>query len=377
MADGGLRKLLRFTRIYGPGRALFKAAGRLRLTPPVLRPRLGPRDIGLIGCGQFAFATIGYFLQRRFGRRLLVCHDIEERQARSLARALKVPQVAPDVDALLATPGLRTVYVASNHATHAEYAARALARGLDAYVEKPVAVSLAQLAVLERARRAGPGRLFAGYNRPFAAALRDLRERLQVDPQGGISMQCFVAGHQLGADHWYRRPQEGTRICGNVGHWLDLFVHVAAWRGLPDRLQIALSWADPGERDDNMNIAITSDRADLCSIVLSARNEPFEGIHESIQIQHAQALCQIDDFRQMVLRQGKQRFSRRYWPKDPGHRRAIMQPFDAEPRRDWAEVEASTLLMLHIADMVRAGESASDFTFTQARAKLALALETA
>jgi predicted dehydrogenase len=365
------RKLLRFVAIYGPGRTLFKAAGRLRLRPPALTRRRASADIGLIGCGQFGFATIGYFLQSAFGPRIAACHDIDPAAARSLASALRVERVCSSVDELLATPGLRTVYIASNHASHADYSSRALARGLDVYVEKPIAVDDDQLLQLLRARRAASGRLFAGYNRPFSGALRWLRERLAIDPAQGITLQCFVVGHQLGTEHWYRRPEEGTRVCGNIGHWLDLMVHVLSWRGRPDRVDIALTWADAAEPDDNVAIAIASDRGDLFAVTLSSRSEPFEGIRESLHFQHGQATAEIDDFRRISLWQGPRLQRRRFWPKDVGHRRAILQPFAGDDRRDWHEVELSTMLMLHITGMVRRRERQSAFSFTECEARLA------
>ena len=65
---------------------------------------------------------------------------------------------------------------------------------------------------------------------------------------------------------------------------------------------------------------------------------------------------------------------RRYWPKDVGHRAALLQPFDDSRRRDWSEVVASTLLMLHIADMVEHGMRSSAFSFTDSSARLAHAI---
>jgi predicted dehydrogenase len=374
---GGWRKLLRFVSIYGPGRTLYKAAGRLRIALPTLRLSRVEPDIGLIGCGQFAFATIGYFLQRRFGRRMLACYDPDASARDSLARALGVRHAAPSAEALLATPDLRTVYIASNHASHAGYAAQALALGLDTYVEKPIAVTHQQLVALLATARASNARLWAGYNRPFAGAVRELRRQLCIDPAGGFSVHCFVAGHVLGLDHWYRHPDEGTRICGNVGHWLDLFVHLLAWRGLPAVFDISLAWAHPSERDDNVVVSITSERDDLLSIMLTSRTEPFEGIHESIAVQHGNTMARIDDFRALTVWQGERLIRRRYWPKDVGHAAALMQPFDAEPARAWREVEASTLLMLRIAEMVRDGERQTTFPLAQALTELDLAVERA
>lgn len=366
----GLRKLLRFAAIYGPGRTLFKAAGRLRMRLPSWRRRRQAADTGLIGCGQFGFATIGYFLHDRFGPRIAACYDTDPRAAESLAHALRVPTVSASAAELFGLAGLRYVYIASNHASHAAYAAQALERGLTVYVEKPIAVTRAQLLLLLRAQRRSGGHLFAGYNRPFSSAIEWLRRRLVVRPTQGVTLQCFVSGHRIAADHWYRRPEEGTRVCGNIGHWLDLMIHVLAWRGLPQQLQIGITWADVADFDDNLNISIGSDRGDLFSVTLSARSEPFEGIRETLHLQHGDAFAEIEDFRRITLWQGARRSRRHIWPKDVGHRQAILQPFVRAPRRDWSEVVQSTLLTMHIADMVRAREPNSSFDLLREHERL-------
>jgi hypothetical protein len=152
-------------------------------------------------------------------------------------------------------------------------------------------------------------------------------------------------------------------------------VHVFAWRGLPDKLDIVLAWASDDEPDDNMSIAISSDRGDIFSVMLSSRSEPFEGINESIHFQHADTLGKIDDFRRMTIWQGRRLVRRRYWPKDVGHGLAVLQPFRQDASRDWQEVTMSTLLMLHITDMVRSRNRMSTFSFAASRARVTKALQ--
>jgi predicted dehydrogenase len=265
---------------------------------------------------------------------------------------------------------LRTVYIASNHASHVPYALQALARGIDVYIEKPVAVSREQLRRLVDACAASGARIHAGYNRPFAGATRALRALMPIDAGAGLTLQCFVSGHRLGADHWYRRPDEGTRVCGNLGHWLDLLIHVLAWRGLPDRLDISLTCADDSEPDDNLSVAVRSDRADLFVVTLGSRCEPYEGIRETIDVQHGETIACIDDFRTLTVRQGARLVKRHFWPKDVGHRLAVLQPW-GEAQRPWSEVLLSTLLMLQVADMVRDGRRQSVFSLRRAAAWLA------
>jgi len=130
--------------------------------------------------------------------------------------------------------------------------------------------------------------------------------------------------------------------------------------------------ADPSEPDDNLAISITSDMGDLFSVMLSSRTEPFEGIHETINIQHHETIAKIDDFRRLTIWQGEQRLDRRFWPKEVGHAGAIAQPFGGAIQREWDEVVRSTQLMLHIADMVRDRSRQSEFSFRDSSAQLQL-----
>jgi len=374
-APGGVRqqlsKTFRYLWIYGPGRTWFKVAGRLR-SPLVLqslrRGGSAARDIAVIGCGQFAFATIGYFIRRRFGNRFAECFDPAASAAASFAKFYGIPHPASSAESAIESPAIRFVYVASNHSSHTPQAVAALTAGKTVYVEKPIAVSMPQLASLTAAVRGATGKVYAGYNRPFSAAVGKLREQCRAQP-GPLTLSCFISGHVLGPDHWYRRPEEGSRICGNVGHWLDLAVHMLSWNGLPDRWSVALCWSNEQARDDDLSIALTSQRGDLVTIVLTARSEPFEGINETINLQWGDVIAKIDDFRRMEVWRGARHRVHRFWPKDVGHGAAILQPF-AQSSRDWREVELSSLLMLHIAGMIQAARRHDDFSFSAAAEQL-------
>jgi predicted dehydrogenase len=370
-AGGKLTKAWRYVCIYGLGRTWFKIAGRMR-SHSLLR-RLVPAwptrgDVAMIGCGQFAFATIGYFLSRRFGHPFAECYDRSTCAAATFAQFYRIAQPAQSANAAIESTRARVVYIASNHSTHTPYARAALDAGKTVYVEKPVAVSLQQLRELSAAAHKRAQYIHAGYNRPFSKAIVGLREYCR-DQAGPLTLACFVSGHLLGPDHWYREPEEGTRICGNVGHWLDLAVHMLCWHELPDCWRISLAWSNDAARDDDLSIALVSERGDLVNIVLTARSEPFEGINETINVQLGAVIAKIDDFRRMEVWRGSRHRTHRYWPKDVGHGAAILQPFRPE-KRPWREIELSTLLMLRIAGMVTQGERHADFSFGAAAAQL-------
>jgi len=355
-------KITRFIRIYGFERTAVKALGRLRnfKLPFSLYFKKFP-DTGLIGCGQFAFSTICYFLRKTRGNHFAAAFDIDLSAAKSLADFYGFRTVANSATEIIQNPEIKYLYIASNHASHTDYAIQGLFSGKQVYVEKPISVTDEQFRQLLAAQKQTNGKLFAGYNRPYSKAVRTLKAQFEQNKlqaqHSGFTLAYFINGHVLAPDHWYRKPEEGTRICGNVGHWLDLSIHILAWRSIPEQFNIQIAYSDEQEFDENLTISITTELKDLITITLTARKEPFEGISESINLQYDALIARIDDFRRMQYWFGEKTQRFRYFPKDVGHKRAISQPFlPKEQVRDFEEVILSTALMLEITEMVRSRE---------------------
>lgn len=356
------RKTMRYASIYGVPKTLFKAMGRSRWGFVRFLTRDATiQDIGIIGCGQFACAMIGFSINAAFGRRFLSCFDVSEENAASFARIYRA-KTALSASDVIADPRTKVIYIASNHASHADYAIEALRAGKVVYIEKPIAVNWRQLIRLVRAYKVHPERVFAGYNRPFSPAVCELRQLVQKKASP-LTLCCFVGGHMIDQDHWYRQPEEGSRICGNLGHWIDLMVHLIGHNEVPDRWTLTMCWSNTKARSDDFTLVAVSTRGDLVTIVFTSRSEPFEGVSETINLQCGDVIARIDDFRAMTVWNGHQVSHYQYSPKDVGHERAILQPFDA-PARNWREVEFSTVLMLVVSDMAEAGVVRREFSFS-------------
>ena len=360
-----VKKIIRFIHLYGLKRTIFKVIGRNRLLGKYIRPRLSKvnRDIGVIGCGQYTFSTVGHVLCGTYGNRFVDCFDIDEN---AMSTFSKFYRISPSISAekLIKNKEVLYVYIASNHATHSDYAINALLEDKNVYLEKPISVTYEQLKKLYQTTADTDAQIYAGYNRPFSKAILDLKKHIGTR-KSPISMNCFITGHMLAHDHWYRNLGEGTRICGNVGHWLDLAVHILSWGELPDMLEIQVSYSNKSVRDEDISITITSDYGDLIVIVLTARCEPFEGINETINLQCNTTIAKIDDFRTMTIWDEETLLKKRYGKKDVGHNSALKQPFLNTITRDWNEVLHSTLLMLYIADMVKTNRNQANFSFKE------------
>lgn len=358
MYNSSVRKIIRFFSIYGFSRTLIKIASRLNnpffkyFFPKLFLFKSKPQ-VSLIGCGQFGFSTISYFLLDHSGKKFLECYDINHQRAKFCASFFGY-SYSSNAEELINNIKCKIVYIASNHHSHTSYAITALQAGKDVYIEKPIAVNFHQFNELKKAIANNNGNVYAGYNRPFSKAVRIISKKIKGFKKP-ISLNCFVSGHDIPEDHWYRNSKEGTRICGNMGHWIDLMIHLMAKRGyIPQKFEISISYSYPAIPDDNISISITTEYHDITTIFVTSRVEPFEGINETINLQCGNIIAKIDDFRKTVIWENEKKISKEHAPKDVGHKLAINQPFfKNEYRRDWKEIEISTFIMLKIAEMVK------------------------
>ena len=147
------RKAARYIRLYGPRRTLVKVRGQyhMRATGQSFRslptPARSDAHVGIIGCGNFAFSHIAFFLDRNRRGAIRGTMDLEQARAASLARRYRAHYATDDAERLIEDPAIDLIYIASNHASHADYACRALERGKAVHIEKPHVVSDEQLSV--------------------------------------------------------------------------------------------------------------------------------------------------------------------------------------------------------------------------------------
>ncbi len=348
-----IKKLIRFISIYGFTRAYIKTIGRIRINTPLKLPlsifKKSKKDIAIIGCGQFAFATIGYFLKKRIGNSIYGVFDINQDNAISFTKYYG-GKVFNGTEEILNSVNIKTLYIASNHSTHTKYAIEGLKAGKTVYLEKPISVNYEQFNDLMKYYV--EDKLFVGYNRPFSPSIKHIVSLLNTEQRSPLTLSCFISGHKIPKDNWYRNPEEGTRVCGNIGHWIDLAIHLLNQIGLPEQITISIQNSSLEEVDDNLSITFVSEIGDLITIILTSRTEPFEGINETINFQHSDLIAKIDDYRRMTLWKSDLLIKKRYFRKDVGHENAITQPFNKNNRRDFNEIKISTRLMLDIKEAI-------------------------
>ena len=118
----------------------------------------------------------------------------------------------PDYDAILADPAIDAVVLATPHRMHTSQILRAAAAGKHVFVEKPIALSVADAREsIQAAERAGVV-LAVGFNRRFHPSMALLRQEIQAGRFGNLvtisAEQTALHGLTLKPEAWRAQPDE-------------------------------------------------------------------------------------------------------------------------------------------------------------------------
>ena len=325
-----LRKALRYVRLYGVRRTLIKVRGQYHMAKLYqTRPgnhvqRNSKAHIGLIGCGNYGFSVIAYYLTRNYGQVIRGCMDADVNRAASMFEKYGASYYTSDADEIIADRNITLVFIASNHASHAEYAIKALQAGKDVHIEKPHVVRHEQLVRLCAAQRAGPGRILSiGFNRPGSPLGKRMRELLWRE-DGELMQNWFIAGHEISPDHWYFLPEEGGRILGNLCHWTDL-----TYQMMPPERRYPIRITPTRSVRSDCDIAVTYVFGDgsIAALTFSAKGHAFEGVKERYAAHRGSTLLAMDDFQRLVADVGPKKEVHSLWTRDHGHEESIKSTY--------------------------------------------------
>lgn len=330
-----IRKAARYVRLYGLRRTLIKVKGQYHgtkkfATMPTERTERTGRHVGILGCGNFAFSHIAYYLRKNHGSVIRGVMDPSLDKAASLFQEFDADYYTTDAQRIINDPTIDLVFIASNHASHAEYAIAALETGKSVHIEKPHVVRYNQLERLCEAMRKSPGRVTLGFNRPNSPFGREIRK--QIESQTGAAMyNWFIAGHELPPGHWYYAPAEGGRVLGNLCHWTDFVLQLVP---AEVRYPIRITPTRAEKSDCDIAVSYVFGDGSIAAITFSAKGHTFEGVRERFAAHRGNVLIAMDDFKELTVEIVDRKRKTSLLFRDHGHQEAIMGSYALVRPRD-------------------------------------------
>jgi predicted dehydrogenase len=230
---------------------------------------------------------------------------------------------------LIAADEIDAVVIATRHDSHAKFAVRALQAGKHVFVEKPLAITAAEIDTIVAAWEGSgaPGsrpHVVVGFNRRFAPQVQRMRSLLESVREPKSVIATVNAG-TVGAGHWTRDPLVGGgRIIGEACHFVDLLRYLVD-QPIVDAVVHPLEGAPWTPRGDNATIVLRfADGSTGTVHYLTNGHRSFP--KERIEIFCAGRVLCLDNFRRL-RGYGWPGFERlNLWRQDKGQR-ALVQAF--------------------------------------------------
>jgi predicted dehydrogenase len=324
-----LRKAVRYSRLYGVRRTLVKIRSQYHMERSYgALPRFDDtvvdgRHVGILGCGKFAYSHVAYFLKQNHGAVIRGVMDPHPERAASLFERYGATYYTTDPEKVIADPHIDTIFITSNHASHADYGIAGMRHGKAVHIEKPHAVTESQLERLVATMQETGGRVGLGFNRPDSPFGRIIRTELERE-DGPAMLNWFIAGHEIPEGHWYYREEEGGRVLGNLCHWTDF-----VFRLIPehDRFPIVIQPTRADQADANVAVTYTFGDGSIAALSFSSKGHMFEGVRETFSAHRGNALIRMDDFQSMTVEVVERKTRHRSRHRDHGHERRILESY--------------------------------------------------
>ena len=215
---------------------LKTAAGSAKLKTPVT-------CLHVVGAGNFARTMLLPHIQGNIPLGTIV--NQTALSANHVKNKFGFRNASTNVDDILKDKAPAAVVIATRHHLHAPITLKALGAGMQVFVEKPLCLTLDELAQIDEAMAAGKGgSVQVGFNRRFAPLSVKLKQAVAAAPGPKSAVYRVMAG-KLDPKHWYANfAESGGRILGEACHFFDYFCWL--FDSKPVRVFAQTSWPAEG-----------------------------------------------------------------------------------------------------------------------------------
>ncbi|MDE3057610.1 MAG: bi-domain-containing oxidoreductase [Bacteroidota bacterium] len=305
-----------------------EAVKKISLAPS--KGKTGALSIGFIGAGNFAQASL---LPHLAGKNVMlkgVCTG-SGLNAKNVARQFGFEFATTDPKEICGSDAIDAVFIATRHNLHASLCAQAIRHNKHVFVEKPLALSDAELDAVVRAYNASLKhaslRFLVGFNRRFSPSVRTAKEFFAGTAEPMMVMYRINAGF-LPKTHWTQDPIEGGgRIIGEVCHFIDTIQFLTG--ALPTKV-FAQSLSLKGNRTQSDNVAITLRLSNgSVGVITYLANGDTAVSKEFIEIHAGRKTAVLDNFKRLELYEGGTRNVHESSVVEKGHKTEVEEFIEA------------------------------------------------
>jgi predicted dehydrogenase/threonine dehydrogenase-like Zn-dependent dehydrogenase len=280
----------------------------VRRTVPLARAAASAAAIrvALVGAGGFAQSMHLpnlMRLRREFSLRAVVSRT--GANAKAVATQYQAAYATTSFEEVLADTQVQLVIIATRHSQHAGMALAALRAGKHVFVEKPLALTPAELDAIEELytrRGADAPLLMTGFNRRFSPAVGVVRQVVRERSAPLLINYRMNAGY-LPSTHWVHGSEGGGRNIGEACHIYDLFQAITGSTWVDYRALSISARAGQFRPDDNFVVIARYADGSLCTLTYTALGAK-EYPKERMEVFCDGMVLFLDDYKSLTIAGG-------------------------------------------------------------------------
>ena len=255
-------------------------------------------SVGFLGAGNYA------------GRALIPAFRASKAHLRSVVSSGGVSAVhygqkngfveaSTDAASVFADAQIDTVVIATRHDLHAAQVIGALQAGKHVFCEKPLCLTLDELASIEAIAAERPDKhIMVGFNRRFAPQTVKMKSLLDSLSLPKAFIMTVNAG-DIPPDHWTQDPAVGGgRVIGEACHYIDLIRHLAGSSIIGFKVETLGQHPAVAVRSDKVSICLTFADGSMGTIHYLANGHKGYP-KERLEVFAAGRVLQLDNFRKL------------------------------------------------------------------------------
>ena len=277
--------------------------------------------------------------------------------ARTVAERFEFEYCTSDENEIFQNDAVNTVFIATRHDSHADYVVKALSRGKNVFVEKPLCISETEFRnITETAATTREGRQYLdGWLQPPVFSSHGFHPGKARHGADVDDLQDKRWSTSCG--HWvHDRETSGGRIIGEACHFIDYLTYLNG--SLPTKVQ-AFGMPDPKGHLDTVSINISFGNGSIGTVSYFA-NGPKNLPKEYVEVYRAGTTAILRDFSEVEILTGGKKLRKKLIFQDKGQAAMVDAFLRAVKKGDespisFEEISAVTLACFRVEESMRSG----------------------
>jgi len=249
--------------------------------------------LGVIGAGNFTKMTMLPALKGS-GAAYKYIASSTGLSGTDMARKFGFTHSTTDYKEILNDKDVDTVLITTRHGSHAKFVKESLMAGKHVFVEKPLALSLEQLAEIQEEYEKSGRTLTVGFNRRFSPHMQAIKRSLGAQP-GLMNINATMNAGFIPPDVWVHDMEVGGgRIIGEACHYIDLCVFLTG--SMVKSVMMSGLGTNPAENTDNAVIVLKFENGSQAAVNYFANGSKAYS-KERVEVFSSERTWIMDNFR--------------------------------------------------------------------------------